>query len=515
MATQWQTFPIEFRGGLISNQSPLQQGTNAVGSATFLQNFEASKEGGYSKILGYTKHDSSAVPGSGPVLGVKVVNSSDTLAVRKDGSASKVYLSTGSGWTLKATSATAAGGKVTFENFDFSSSNIIVLVDGVNYPAVFDDTANTVTYMTSSDTSDVLAASSVARFKSAMFYAKGTNLIFTAPTTYNDFSVANGSGTLNIGDEIIGLKVFRDQLIIFGRNKIKRLSGNSAADYVVSPISENIGCIAGPTIQEVGGDLFFASVDGIRSLAATDRIGDFGLEIPSDPIAKNTYDFMQSASDFSSVVIREKAQYRIFAYNSSEQQPAAGGLLATKLLPQGGSGLAWAETKGIKAYVADSAYTDSLAEIVLFGNEDGYIYKLESGSSFDGSNISAIYESPFMPINDPQMRKSFYKSTFYIDPTGSLSFDYSVKYDFDKGPEAGVIQPDTDTVSTTGNSIFIYGNTSSVFNTATFGGSLDKVYTENIIGSGKTIALRIEDTSTNPTFTLDTVLLEFATEDRQ
>ena len=55
MATQWQTFPIEFRGGLISNLSPLQQGSNAVGSATTLQNFESSKEGGYSKIKGFAK----------------------------------------------------------------------------------------------------------------------------------------------------------------------------------------------------------------------------------------------------------------------------------------------------------------------------------------------------------------------------------------------------------------------------------------------------------------------------
>jgi hypothetical protein len=61
MATQWQTFPIEFRGGLISNLSPLQQGTNAVGSATILQNFESSKEGGYSKIKGYEKYSDTEV----------------------------------------------------------------------------------------------------------------------------------------------------------------------------------------------------------------------------------------------------------------------------------------------------------------------------------------------------------------------------------------------------------------------------------------------------------------------
>ncbi|MGL4349194.1 MAG: hypothetical protein ACRCT2_01205, partial [Plesiomonas shigelloides] len=74
MATQWQTFPVEFKGGLISNLSPLQQGMNAVGSATILQNFEPSKEGGYKKVLGYTKFSTSIVPGTGRVLGVKIVN---------------------------------------------------------------------------------------------------------------------------------------------------------------------------------------------------------------------------------------------------------------------------------------------------------------------------------------------------------------------------------------------------------------------------------------------------------
>ena len=54
MPVQWTTFPMEFQGGLISNLTPLQQGTNAVGSATILQNFESDREGGYSKLKGYS-----------------------------------------------------------------------------------------------------------------------------------------------------------------------------------------------------------------------------------------------------------------------------------------------------------------------------------------------------------------------------------------------------------------------------------------------------------------------------
>ena len=61
MATQWQTFPIEFKGGLISNMSPLQQGLNAIGSASVLQNMEPDRQGGYTKIKGYTKFSNSEI----------------------------------------------------------------------------------------------------------------------------------------------------------------------------------------------------------------------------------------------------------------------------------------------------------------------------------------------------------------------------------------------------------------------------------------------------------------------
>ena len=49
----------------------------------------------------------------------------------------------------------------------------------------------------------------------------------------------------------------------------------------------------------------------------------------------------------------------------------------------------------------------------------------------------------------------------------------------------------------------------------TYGGELDKIYNTNLIGSAKTIAIRIEENSTNPTFTLDTALLEYRQNDRQ
>jgi hypothetical protein len=512
MATQWQTFPIEFRGGLISNLSPLQQGTNAVGSATILQNFEASKDGGYTKIKGYEKYSDTAIAGSGPVLAIKIASSEKTVVSRRNTSdVTEYYYGGGTTWT-SITSMPLLGGKARHVSHSISGIEKTIFVDGVNYPVEFNNSDNSLTTLDSS--TDVLAAEHVAVFKGTAFYAKGSVVYFSAPLSVGDFSVANGAGSINVGSDVTGLIVFRDQLIIFTQNTIKRVTGTTASDFVIAPITDRIGCVNGDTIQEVGGDIMYLAPDGIRLLSATDRIGDFGLEIASDPIAKDTLIFTNSTSEYCSLLLREKAQYRIFAYIESEQPATTKGLIATKFISQGGSGIGWSTTSGIKAYTADSAYIGS-SEVILFGNSDGYIYQMETGSSFDGESIEAIYESPYMPINDPQVRKTLYKMTLYAEPTGDMQLTVNIKYDFDINTGNGVIQPPTSEIASSGTSTFLYGSTKAVYGTAAFGGELDNVYNLNLVGSGKTVAIRFEDNSINPTFTLDTVLLEFRQNDRQ
>ena len=512
MTTQYQTFGVQFKGGLISRLSPLAQGTEAIGSATFLQNYEPTKFGGYKKILGYTKYDTNTVPGTGPILGIRVISASEALAVRSDGANTKMYYSAGTGWTLKGTGS-LNGGKARFSSVVVGSTKYTVIVDGANYPAIFEDSGNTVTYLASP--SDVQGAGYIISYKTAMFYAKGTDLIFTAPNSYSDFSAANGSGIITLEAPITGLAVFRDQLFVFTRNSVKRLSGSTIADFEVNPVTDKIGCINGDTIQEIGGDIMYAAPDGLRLLSATDRIGDFGLDVASDTIAKDANTFLNSTDTFSSIVLREKAQYRVFAYNLSEQSHAAAGLLTTKFSSQGAETLAWAKTKGIKAYCADSQYTETNQEVVLFAHDDGYVYELETASSFDGQSIEAIYESPYMPITDPQTRKTIYKLALYVEPTGQMDLSVALKFDFGTTTNTGLIQPPTQSIGGSGTSVFLYGSTGSTYGTSTYGGELDRVYNLNTIGSGKTVAIRIADDSSNPTHTLDTAVLEFRQNDRQ
>ena len=139
---------------------------------------------------------------------------------------------------------------------------------------------------------------------------------------------------------------------------------------------------------------------------------------------------------------------------------------------------------------------------------------MDNAPSFDGANIEAIYESPYMSIQDPLVRKTFYKMALFLDPKGSMNLSLNIKYDFGS-TDGSTPQPETEQISSTGSAVSLFGASTSKFNTARFGGELDKLYTTTLIGSGKTVAIRIEDNSTNPTFTLDTALLEYKANDRQ
>jgi len=511
MPTAWNTHLVEFRGGLISNLSPLQQGINQIGSATILQNFEPSLSGGYKKVLGYEKFSDTVLPGSGNVQGVCVVpevGSTTVIAIR-DG---VYYQGSGTTWTSKATASQTSFSKARFTKYNFDGFSRIAFVDGANYPAYYDTDGDTVTFLSSGGVNDqVQGAEHVANFKNSIFYALNNDVFFTAPFTDDDLDPINGAGQINVGSAVTGLIAFREQLIIFCLDRILRLVGNTVADFALQPITEDIGCIESGTIQEVGGDIIFMGPDGLRTLSATDRFGDFGLDVASKPIQDTYTTFKNNASSFSSLVIPSKAQYRIFGFSSTERQAVARGLLATKFVDQGGSGLNWSELRGFKVFVSD-AQSVGTSDLVVFANEDGYVYRMEFGSSRDGENLDGIYESPFMPINDPQIRKTFYKFVGYIDPEGPVSLQINLK--FDQG-DSRVVQPPAFEVAGTGTNIFLYGSPTATFGTSTFGGELDNIYSNNVIGSGKTVAIRLEDRSTNASFTLDTVVLEYAINDRQ
>ena len=104
------------------------------------------------------------------------------------------------------------------------------------------------------------------------------------------------------------------------------------------------------------------------------------------------------------------------------------------------------------------------------------------------------------------------------NPTGTMNLDVNFKIDFDTGNDPSVIQPPAiQFLAAAGGGVSLFGASTSIYGGSgvKYGGNLDKIYKENLVGSFKTVAMRITDNSTNPTFTLDTAVLEYRQHDRQ
>ena len=651
MPDRWQTFPIEFGGGLVTNMSPLQQGLNATGTATVLRNFEPSIEGGYRRVEGFDKYSDTYVQPYGEPLvqgssqtgtsldianiytepqdgdtftiagvsgtytiatgGVSYNSSTKTatltLTTSLDSSPAdqalltfgntddlirgidyyssravavrnqSIFTSTGSGWTrinapaygsvkvdggsqtgtnldvdgLTGTPQTgdtftvagiekvytvssvgtitsgaatltispalasspaddaditflssewAGGTKTRFARYNFSGTEKLILVNGSNTPATFDGTD----YLPIQDLpSDIDGAEHVVEFNNHLFFAKGRLVSFSSPYSDSDFTAASGAGTIDVGADITALIVFREQLIVFCFNKILRITGNTIADFQLLPITEDIGCVEEDTAQEIGGDVMFLGPDGLRLLGGTERNNDFSLGVVSKAIQSEVTDLITVSTSFSSVVIREKSQYRIFGFNTNYTNQAARGILGTQFSPQGGSQIAWAETRGINAYVASSRYVGD-DEYILFANKSGYVYQMENGSDFDGSNVVATFTTPYFPINDPNLRKTMYKASLYVDPEGAFSAVMTPKYDFD---DAGIIQPESVTFSNQTSTAAFYGVTA--YGAGVYGGRLRFKFDTQLTGSGFVVGFQFTSDTSDPPFSFDSLVLQY------
>jgi len=505
---RWESQIIICDGGLDLSVDALTQGTQLPGSARVLQNYEAALEGGYRRISGFTKVDSNTVTGdsNAPILACFASGGGGFYAVRVNSGDYQVHESTGSGWSQ--VSSTARNGAVTKARFIEYSLNerVILLTDGANPAWKYNFSSETTINGTGAPTDPTFAAF----WKNRLCLIEDDQLYLSAP---NDDTVFSGSGAIqiNVGDQTVGLKTFRDQLYVFCENRIYKLVGNTSLDFVLQPVTESIGCIDGDTIQEVGGDLIFLAPDGLRSIAGTENIGDVDIALLSRKIQPLVRDLLNrtTITTYSSLPVRKKSQYRLLINDSSINGEVAEGFIGKiDNALQGGLEYQWSTTSGIHAYSAASNY-DNGVEVALFGHPtDGYVYQLESGNDFDSTNIQAVYTAPQLTFEDATLRKVLQKATVYTQAEGDSEIQLAVRFDFE---DPDVQQPASVTLDTSG-SFSKYGT--AVYGTDAYSGVEFPVFKKNLIGGGFTAAFRYSSDGGAP-HRIDSYQIEFAKKGRR
>jgi len=405
-------------------------------------------------------------------------------------------------WTEIDTGRTNAG-KYSFERFNFDGNDKIIVVDGTNDPTVF----NTSLSATDVTASSVEGASIVASFKEHMFYAGMSStpqeIVFSQPFDEDAFSSGSGAGSIKVDDTVVGLKVFRENLFIFCENRIFKLSGSSSSDFAVSAVTRDIGCINGKTIQEFAGDLIFLGPDGLRTVAGTARIGDVELGTISSNVQSIFDDNISDASVFESIVIPEKTQYRLFFSKAAASETRTEGLICVLKGQQSGQqGYEFSRIKGIKPSATDTFIL--VGDIlVLHGGFDGYIYRQEEGSTFNGSAINGKYRSPDLTMNDPGIRKHMQRVIVNFKPESIIDADLFVRYDYESSDALRPAAYPLDSTDIAG----IYGT--SAYGTPTYGGATQPLVRQPVEGSGFAVALRVNDGGSTDPYSLKGFQLEY------
>lgn len=545
---QISSFRVICEGGLNTNESTLILSQEQPGAATRLVNYESSISGGYRRINGFTKFSTDypaigGTDGTGMVLwGISFYNdvtgNDEVYGARALAADSTKYgiwrFDSGTGWvaiTLPAardmSSATNAVRRLREVEFNFGSGNQMYIVDGVNPALWFDGTNWREVLSTNAGTSATVpggnqvvdAPAYVAVFKGTIFLAGDltatgrARVAYSSPLVPYDWLAANGAGQLFPTFDAVNIRPWRDELYIFGARRIRRAVADVASGFLLQDVTDEMGCVAPDSVLEVGGNLIFLSHDGIRPVAGTEKINDVELGLLTQNI-QPLMDAIIEDQDLGSivgVVIKKKTQFR-YTFGAAATPVAESTGLIGSLRTNKRTGRNWefGELLGIRANTMWSGTIDE-REVVLHGDHDGILYRQESGSSFDGSDITSIYSTPFLDIGATDVRKLLRELSVFMSAEGTATIFIGLNFDWDLGD---TLEPSdyTGTV-TSGNSFF---DRDDLFDadTSIFGSSTRTIIRTNLQGSCFSVKFNFVNISDDPSFIIQGLVPEYSEKGR-
>jgi len=544
-----QPYALSCEGGLDKSSSSFEL-LRRPGAATLLENFEVDIAGGYRRINGYSilGGDDAANPSTdNDILGLHVYAdgviacTSTNIFFSQDGE-SWLQINKGSvasggdnytAFTGRSAAARTSQSLAHFTTYEGASDygEVIITDEGSGIsPFYFKMTgtgaalssrtffAKTLTvgdgsvypkFCTTHDKHLVVAGASTA-----------PNTISYSGTNDIDSFSTSGSGSIVLDDQVVGLKSFREDLIIFCRNSIWKLSNINNADTIaVSSITKNIGCLDGKSIQEIGGDLVFLAPDGIRTLAGTVRIGDVELGTVSraiQPVIKFIADNIGTYT-ISTIVIRDKSQYRLY-YGTSSTGGSSKGIIGTlKTNEQGFTQFQWSETVGIDASAAAaSGFNYNGVEKHYHGDYSGRVFNHDIGDNFldsgnTASNIISKYQTPDLDYGDLGTLKTLKYVKLSITPEGTVDTSLRIRYNFD---DLDSPQPSDYSLSIPKPSLFgtaVFGATAA----HKFGAASDPITRQVIEGSGHSNYFRVFSDNQNAPYTVNGLYIDYVPSGRK
>jgi len=294
----------------------------------------------------------------------------------------------------------------------------------------------------------------------------------------------------NDGQEITGLKVLSDRLVIFKTRSIYNMffTGNANVPFILpggGKSNSAVGCVAPYSIQEVNNGLVFLSHDGFYFY---DGFNSFKI---SDKITSTLQGF--NTTRFDQVVsLVQKDKNRYWA-----AMPDSGQTTNNKVVVWDYFNNAFSIYKGINASALTSVFVSGDEERVYFGDYLGFTYRGDTGTFDDPSGtdtaIDAFYKTNWRPYQDLVDQKGIPHIVLYFQ-NANTTLQLSYAYDFEDGDQ--FTQSFTLATSTD-----VYGT--GVYGTAIYAGSGGAVTRRDLKGRGRVIRFKFANDVLNETYQID------------
>ena len=363
----------------------------------------------------------TAVPGSGPVRGV-LVYQDNVYAVRDNvgGTAGVLYQATPTGW-VQVYAGFSPGGRYEFDIETFTGAAGAEKAYGANtIDQGFEFDGTTVTFIDTGLGPAMDHPDHVAAHRDFLFFSFPGGSVQYSPIgdPTGTWVPLYGAGELAISDEVTNMvSVPGGVLCVLAHNRTEFLYGTpGGADFQKVTYSRNAGGYP-YTAQWING-LRALDDAGLVDVSVTDKFGDFEQSAFSGDIAPLINALRTEAA--GAVVLKSKNQFRVYGKTG----------LCVIAGFKDGKFIGFTRAIYPMAPFCMTAGFLGTEEVSLVGAEDGFVYRMDTGTSFDGAPIESFLRLPFNHVRGPSVRKRFRRVFIAIDASTPLTVQIQAEFDF-------------------------------------------------------------------------------------
>ncbi len=314
------------------------------------------------------------------------------------------------------------GGQYEFRNYNFyatSGTFRMYGVSGVDYAFEWDGTVYVP--IITGNTNDKPTHLEVYEYHLFLAFEKGS-LQNSVPGEPCEFDGARGSSENGAGFEITGMINEKSALAVFTQRRTFMLYGTSSDDFALKIVDPEAGSSEW-SIQKVGVSHYLDD-SGFTRLDAVQDYGNFKSAITSqviEPLVNDKKDLLTT-----SVLVKKKNQYRAFFSDGTALYVTLDGDKVKGFMP------VKFEDSDYSAIPVRCACQGKIGseEVLFFGSDDGFVYQMDKGNSFDGDALVNFFRPVFSHQKSPTTIKDYLKILLEVESDDTVTLTFSADFDY-------------------------------------------------------------------------------------